>query len=104
MRKWIARFCMAAMLLAAAPTVVPGVMPQAVTVAKAKTLTKKQARKKLVNYLKNQNLFNSQYQLVFDHKEGNDYVYHYYEDMGTHTATVNWYYVNKKSGKVTAMF
>jgi len=44
-----------------------------------------------------------------DHMEGNNYVVHVYEvvmdDEETgHTATYNWYYVNKTTGKITSMF
>lgn len=33
-----------------------------------------------------------------------EFIVHCYDDMGTHTATSGWYYVNKSTGKVTSMF
>jgi hypothetical protein len=41
---------------------------------------------------------------AIDHIEDNKYVVHVYEDMVDHTATYNWYYVDIKTGEVTAMF
>lgn len=37
-------------------------------------------------------------------RKGKKYLFHYYEDMETHTSTVNWYYVNSKTGKIIPMF
>ncbi|RKI43269.1 hypothetical protein D7V86_00725 [bacterium D16-51] len=68
-------------------------------------LTWKQAMRKLVKWLKKKKLYNKKYVLSYDgHMEGKKYLFHYYEDMGTHTATVNWYYVHSKTGKITPMF
>lgn len=75
-----------------------------VTVKENKTLTVKQATVKLEKWLKDNNKTVKDAILVYDHKEGNNYVFQYYNDMGTHTATINWYYVNCKTGKITAMF
>ena len=74
------------------------------TQAARKKLTKKQARTKVVKYLKKNKIWNSSYYLEYDHKSGNNYVFHYYEMMSDHTATVNWYDVNAKTGKVTPLF
>lgn len=72
--------------------------------AAKKKLTKKQARIKVVNYLKKKKEWKSYYYLDYDHKSGNEYVFHYYEMMSDHTATINWYEVNIKTGKITSMF
>ena len=50
------------------------------------------------------NLYNSKFVLAYAGKKGKKYLFHYYEDMETHTATVNWYYVNSKTGKIIPMF
>ena len=72
--------------------------------AARKKLTKKQARKKVVKYLKKNKIWNKDYNLECDHKEDNKYVFHYYEFVTDHTATINWYYVNIRTGKITPMF
>lgn len=72
--------------------------------AARKKLTKKQARKKVVKYLKKNKIWNKDYYLEYDHKSGNKYVFHYYEMMSDHTATVNWYDVNIRTGKITPEF
>lgn len=72
--------------------------------ASAKTLTKKQAKKKLITYLKKKKLYNDHYFLSYDHMEGKKYVFQYYESLDTHIHTINWYYVHKQTGKITALF
>lgn len=72
--------------------------------AVAKKLNRDQARKELVKWLKRNNQYNKKYILAYNKKDGNTYVYHYYEDMPTHVATVNWYYVNSRTGKITSEF
>ena len=84
--------------------VVPG-FPQITTQAEAKAkLTKKQARKKLIQYLKDVGIWKSGYKAEYDSTEGNKYLFHVYENVDDHTATVGWYYVNKNNGKITSMF
>lgn len=52
-----------------------------------------------------------QLHIAIDHSDENEYVIHAYENViddpktgAGHTATWGWYYVNKKTGKVTSMF
>ncbi|MCI5587325.1 MAG: hypothetical protein MR384_05520 [Lachnospiraceae bacterium] len=90
-------------------TVTPGVVvSQNNTVieiqAAQKKLTKKQARNKLVKYLKKKKKWKASYHLDYDHTSGNKYVFHYYEVLSDHTATVNWYDVNIRTGKITPWF
>lgn len=66
-------------------------------------LTWKQAGKILRNWLEKNKLYNEKYHLAFERKEGGKYLFHYYEDMPDHTATINWYYVDSKTGKITVM-
>ena len=81
-------------------------MPSTVACAKApaKKLTWSQAAQKLFKWLKKKKLYHKEYVLAYDKKEGKKYVFHYFEDMETHTATVNWYYVHSVTGKITSMF
>ena len=72
--------------------------------AAQKKLTKKQARNKLIKYLKKKKIWKASYHLDYDHKSGNKYVFHYYEVLSDHVATVNWYDVDIKSGKISPWF
>lgn len=72
----------------------------------AKTkMTWKKAKKKLVRWMKKRGEYNKDYDLVYDHydNEQKQYVFHYYNFVNDHTATMNWYYVSKKTGKITSM-
>lgn len=72
----------------------------------AKTkMTWKKAKKKLVRWMKKRGEYNKNYDLVYDHydNEQKQYVFHYYNFVNDHTATMNWYYVSKKTGKITSM-
>lgn len=69
-----------------------------------KNLTMKQAKAKLRKWIAKNGHESSGAILRYDHMDGDNYVFQYYHDMGTHTATMNWYYVNKKTGKIKAMF
>lgn len=69
-----------------------------------KNLTVKQAEDKLRKWIAKNGQESSGAMLFYDHMEGDNYVFHYFCDMGTHTATINWYYVNKKTGKIKPMF
>lgn len=71
---------------------------------KKKKISKKQARKKVVKYIKKYGNWNTSYYLDYDHNGKNTYVFHYYEMMSDHTATVNWYDVNWNTGKVKPEF
>lgn len=44
--------------------------------------------------------------IMFDHEEANtnSFVIHVYEVKNGHTATFNWYIVNKQTGKIEKMF
>lgn len=75
------------------------------TKAEAKAvLSKKQAKKKLIKWLKRRNLLEDKLIIAYDHKKGGDYFFHAYFDEGDHTSTQNWYYVNSKTGVVRAEF
>src|SRR5699024_6615967 len=47
----------------------------------------------------------SNFKLTLDHQDGDKYIFHYYEAVndgdGGHTATLGWYEVDSKTGKVT---
>lgn len=43
-------------------------------------------------------------ELDHEDKETNSYVIHVYEIKDNHTATFNWYYVNKATGEITKEF
>ena len=102
----IVRVMLVAVMIATISVSTPDLIPQTQisSIAKAKTLTKKQAAKKVVKYLKKKKIYKKKYILAYDSKHWKKYLFHYYEDMKTHTATINWYYVNMKTGKITAMF
>ena len=72
--------------------------------AEAKSLSKKKARKKLVKWMKKHGVYQSNLILSYDGIEDGAYVFQYYEDMGDHTATSNWYYVDRNSGAISSMF
>ena len=50
-------------------------------------------------YLKKKKEWKSYYYLDYDYKSGNEYVFHYYEMMSDHIATINWYEVSVYNGK-----
>lgn len=102
----IVRVMLVAVMIATISVSTPDLIPQTQisSIAKTKTLTKKQATKKVVKYLKKKKIYKKKYILAYDSKHEKKYLFHYYEDMKTHTATINWYYVNMKTGKITAMF
>ena len=106
LKKWCTRLLIAVVLFGFGSLAVPDIVPQTETqtVVQAKTLTKKQAKKKLVKWLKKKGLYNKSYRLAYEGMEGKKYTFQYYQDMGTHTATINWYYVHKSTGKITSMF
>lgn len=58
----------------------------------------------VMNFLFMNNYVPDGYTLMSHGTEGNDYVIQIYEDMGTHTATLNWYYINKYTLDVIEMF
>ncbi len=100
-----------ALTTAVALTVTPLSMPQhfatdtAIEVSAKTKMTWKKARKKLVKWLKKRGEYNKKYDLVYDHydKGEKQYVFHYYNFVGNHSATINWYYVSKKTGEITSM-
>lgn len=44
------------------------------------------------------------YSLALDSENDTQFVFRHYENTADHTATLNWYYVDKKTGEVTSMF
>ncbi len=91
----------------AAPTAAYQTAPGTACVSEAKTkakLTKKQAFKKVLKYLKKKKIRCKKFCWTYAGIEGKRYLFHVFEDMETHTATIGWYYVNKNTGKVTSMF
>jgi len=48
-------------------------------------------------------LFIKDYHRVISNEEINVYVVHCYDDMGDHTATSGWYYVDRSTGDVIPM-
>lgn len=77
----------------------------AIEVSAKTKMTWKKAKKKLVRWMKKRGEYNKNYDLVYDHydNEQKQYVFHYYNFVNDHTATMNWYYVSKKTGKITSM-
>lgn len=49
----------------------------------------------IVDFLIMNGYVDNYHRITFHGFEGDNYVIQVYEDMGTHTATLNWYYVNK---------
>lgn len=107
--KKIAKKLMLGIVLASLTVVTPrvSILPHNTSMevqAAKKKLTKAQAKKKVIKYLKKKKLWKKSYRLEYDHKSGNKYVFHYYEFVTDHTATINWYNVNIRTGKITAEF
>lgn len=80
----------------------PGTSKKGITDKEAINIVKKKIAKE-------KGSFPSYLTVAVDHVEGNNYVIHCYEvvDNGPgdqHTATYNWYYVNKNTGAVSSMF
>ena len=91
------------MLFAVVPLAVPNVsrnMQPGMT-AEAKILTKKQAKKKVIAYLKKRNIYYKSYQLIYESHEGNKYFFRYYK--GGYAPNIRWFYVNKSTGRTGAM-
>ena len=73
--------------------------------AKNSTISKKQAKKKLIRWLKKKKKWYSKCIFEYDHMQGKYYVFHQYtitvyEDGSGHTCTMGWYGVHKKTGKI----
>ena len=68
----------------------------------ASLLTVKQAKKKLIKWLRKHDQMGDV--VEYNSREGKKYLFHVYDDMGSHTATRGWYYVHRKTGKITSMF
>ena len=98
------------MIFSICPSEFPVAENNQMAVVKAqKALTKKQAKKRVIKTLKNSGLYNPNYFLDYAYKEGDYYVFHYYEIVispgsGSHTATVNWYKVNKHTRMIVPEF
>ncbi|MBQ9632337.1 MAG: hypothetical protein IJV04_05425 [Lachnospiraceae bacterium] len=73
-------------------------------VVEAKALSRKQAEKKLLKWLKKNGEYRKNLILVYDSTQDGKYMFRYFENMDDHIATVNWYYVDKKTGHITSMF
>lgn len=65
-------------------------------------ISKDQAIQNVKNYLTENNI-SVPSKLVIEQDENNTYEVHCYDDMGDHTATVGWYYVDKGTGDVIKM-
>lgn len=75
----------------------------------AKPISKKSARKRIMKVIKSNGDYSPNCFLDFDHEEGDEYVFQYYEVVtergeGSHTSTWNWYIINKYTKKVRTMF
>ncbi|MDD6481665.1 MAG: hypothetical protein PUF65_05300 [Lachnospiraceae bacterium] len=75
-----------------------------VTVTKKKQLTVDEAWEKLYKWFDEHNIDATGKKTMYVGKDGDGYLFQFYEDMGDHTATINFYTVNCKTGKITAMF
>ena len=98
--KKIAKKLMLGIVLASLTVVTPGVS----ILPHNTSMEVQAAKKKVIKYLKKKKLWKKSYRLEYDHKSGNKYVFHYYEFVTDHTATINWYDVNIRTGKITAEF
>lgn len=67
------------------------------------TITRGKAVELVKSYLKNKGESLPPI-LEVDAESDKEFTVHGYADMGTHTATSGWYYVNKNTGNVTSMF
>lgn len=66
-------------------------------------LTRSQAEKKLVKWLKEENQYDEANMILYEYKEGNEYVFGYYENLPDFIHVIGRYYVNSQSGKITIM-
>lgn len=66
-------------------------------------LTRSQAEKKLVKWLKEENQYDEANMILYEYKEGNGYVFGYYENSPDFIHVIGRYYVNSQSGKITIM-
>ena len=69
-----------------------------------KDTDQKAGKKEACEVVKEKEIIQKSYKLAYEGMEGKKYTFQYYQDMGTHTATINWYYVHKSTGKITSMF
>ncbi len=69
----------------------------------AKTITPVKAEQMVKEYLTKRGEYIPSI-IQVDHEDGESYVVHCYDIVVDHTATSGWYYVNKKTGKITSMF
>jgi hypothetical protein len=75
-----------------------------ITVKAKKKLTPEQAERKLYKWLVANNKDVKGAYLRYEGIQDGCYFFKYCSDMGTHESAINWYYVNPKTGKITAMF
>lgn len=71
--------------------------------ASKNVITAQKANELVRNYLAN----NGSYipgTIQVDSENDEEYIVHAFDNMGTHTATTGWYYVNKITGEITSMF
>ena len=105
----IRRFLMSGALIMAlsVPMYTPlaDVTPQTSIVTESKAaslLTKAQAKKKLKKWLKKKGYWYKKAKIAYERTEGKKYLFRVYEVMPDHEATSGWYYVHRKTGKVTS--
>ena len=109
-QKLIVTFMLAAALIIPMHTPIANIVSgetvittQAKAEAKA-MISKKAAKKKLKKWLKKKRKWKKGMILAYDGMEGYDYLFQAYFDMGDHTATEGWYYVDCRTGKIKSMF
>lgn len=66
------------------------------------TINESQAIQNVKSYLIDNNI-SVPSKLAIEQNENNTYKIHCYDDMGDHTATIGWYYVDKSTGYVVKM-
>lgn len=66
--------------------------------------SKAKAKKKLIKYLKKRKEYKKKNHIFYDSTQGNRYVFWYCESTPYRMNTINYYYVNKKTGKIKPMF
>jgi glucan-binding YG repeat protein len=69
---------------------------------KTNSISPEQAIQNIKNYLSENNK-NIPSKIVIEQEENNAYLVHCYDDMGDHTATVGWYYIDKSTDEIIKM-
>lgn len=71
-----------------------------VNVKNAKNLTETEATNKLIDWLEKKKKIKRGHGVMSFGLEGNEYIFKHYEDGVDFTFTINWYQVNRKTGKI----